>query len=158
MIQITSHISWMIRRIGSSRSFWTIQIQCQTMSPRNSRTYAHKYSPIWLFKHKLNKDNSNRYVSIAGETLPRPQLYINNYNLGILRPGEIVFYREEHTNWLANTKWLALKTYMQWTLCRLYICIYIQLLIKNKPWIPSEQEQLVYWTLWRRKGNDVNTL
>jgi hypothetical protein len=30
----------------------------------------------------------------------------------MLRVGEIVFPREEHTNWLSNTKWSVLKPYI----------------------------------------------
>jgi hypothetical protein len=33
----------------------------------------------------------------------------------MLREGEIVFCREEHTSWLSNSKWSSLKTYIHVT-------------------------------------------
>lgn len=45
----------------------------------------------------------------------------------MLKVGEIVFPRGEHTYWLSNVKWLALKKYVHVTLYRLsrlykYVC------------------------------------
>lgn len=37
-------------------------------------------------------------------------------NSDIPRMGETVFSRDEHTNWLPNTRWSALKTYTGVTL------------------------------------------
>lgn len=37
----------------------------------------------------------------------------------MLRVGETAFLMDEHTNWLSDTKWSALKTYIGVTLCRL---------------------------------------
>lgn len=49
------------------------------------------------------------------------------------RAGETVVPMEEHTNWLSNTKWSVMKTYIQGTLyrlrrlCKEYTCIYMYL-------------------------------
>jgi hypothetical protein len=56
----------------------------------------------------------------------RLQLHKNSYReLKNARNGKIVFPRENKTNWLSNTEWSSLKTYMQviYRLTRLYLCI-----------------------------------
>lgn len=48
-------------------------------------------------------------------------------NEGMPRVGEIIVLRDEHTNWLSNTKQSTLNTYIQgiyYKLRRLYLCIY----------------------------------
>lgn len=51
-----------------------------------------------------------------------PQPYTENYSYwGMLGAGEIISPRKEHTNWLFNPKWSALKTHIQLTLYRLNI-------------------------------------
>jgi hypothetical protein len=52
-------------------------------------------------------------------------------NQGRLSEGEIVFPRED-TNWLSNTKWSALRTYLKVTLYRLsmlYLGIYVHICV-----------------------------
>lgn len=59
---------------------------------------------------------------------------------GMLGVGEVVFIREEHTDWLSNTKWSILKTCIQVTLYRqnklylriIYICNVINVCNNNE--------------------------
>jgi hypothetical protein len=46
----------------------------------------------------------------------------------MLRPGEIAFLRKKHTNWISNTKWSILKTYIVVKLYRL-ITLYLNICI-----------------------------
>ena len=67
----------------------------------------------------------------------RLQLHKNSYReLKNARNGKIVFPRENKTNWLSNTEWSSLKTYIQVTLYRLnrlylILCKYMQICIEN---------------------------
>lgn len=67
-------------------------------------------------KNELNKDNSNKHAKVDRGRIPSPQPCRKSYsNEGTL----LVFHREQHTNWLSNTKWYYLKIYTQEKLYRL---------------------------------------
>ena len=70
--------------------------------------------------------------------------------------GEVVFLREEHTNWLSSARWAALKTYMH-VLCRLsrlYLGIYI--IINEKRGAYLEESKEVYMGVaGRERRNDT---
>lgn len=76
------------------------------LSSRNVRNYENEVSPKWLSKYELNKDNNNRNINgdsrgtSAGLNLSQR----TTGNKGMLRVGHVVFPREQHANWLANTK------------------------------------------------------
>lgn len=62
---------------------------------------AHMESQWYDCKHELNRDNNNRQARMEGKSLVDLKA---TSNLGILRIGEIIFSKEEHANWLSNTK------------------------------------------------------
>lgn len=56
------------------------------------------------------------HANMDRERFSRSQSCIKTIgNAGMWRAGEIVFPREEHTNWLFNTNWSAPKTYIKVT-------------------------------------------
>lgn len=81
----------------------------------------HEVSPAWLPKHNLNKDGSNRLVSMEVEK----SLGLHNLrqrstgNYGILRAGELAFPREEKPNEYPITMVSSENIYIQVTLYRL---------------------------------------
>lgn len=73
------------------------------MSPRNLRSYNFNIPLVSLHKHDQNEDNNTRHDKVDRRKPTRPQFYTKNYRpLRTARVGEIVFPREEHTNWLFN--------------------------------------------------------
>lgn len=68
-----------------------------------------------MHKKELNKENNDRHVKMRGGDHPEG---LNNAQKlqGVKK--EINFLKEEHTNYLSNTKLSALKTYNQ---VKLYI-------------------------------------
>lgn len=63
-----------------------------------------KFSPMWLPKQNLNKNNTDRHANIEELNVLRPQLQTENYtteNQGMMRFGEIVLQSDETPNWFA---------------------------------------------------------
>ena len=72
------------------------------MSPRNLRSYDFNLPLASLHKYDQNEDNT-RHAKVEQRKPTRPQLYTKNDRpLRNVRVREIVFPREEHTNWLFN--------------------------------------------------------
>jgi hypothetical protein len=88
----------------------------------------------------------------------------------MLRLGELVFFIEEHTYWLSNTKWSAMRTYIQiasYELNRLYlgntciytcICAYINNFLKGGHEFEKEQQKGVYGRVWREGKERRNSI
>ena len=43
--------------------------------PCDVRSFTHKVLPVWMSKHELNKDNSNRHAKVDTEKPTMPQPY-----------------------------------------------------------------------------------
>lgn len=57
--------------------------------------------------------NNTAHANVNTGNTMRPEPYIKNTgNEGMLRVGERLFLGEEHTDWLPNTLWSALKSYL----------------------------------------------
>lgn len=66
-----------------------------------------------MSKHDLNKNDTNGLTKVDGEMPMRPPPYTEDYSqFRMLEVGEIALLKEEKTNWLSNTKWPVLKTYI----------------------------------------------
>lgn len=66
------------------------------------------------------KNDTKNHAKVSGKNLREINIKQRTTGKkGMLLAGKIVFYREEHTNWLSNTKWLALRRYIQATSYRL---------------------------------------
>lgn len=73
----------------------------------NIKSYIQKVSPTWPPNHELDKDDISDDENIQKlPTLPKS-------NRGKPGLGEVVFRREEHTNWLCSANQSALKTHIQ---------------------------------------------
>jgi hypothetical protein len=73
--------------------------------------------PGWM--HEWKKDYKKHANTLVGKPRkPRPYTKYCKH-LRMLRVGEIVFRREEHANWLANSKCPALRTPTPVTIYRL---------------------------------------
>lgn len=79
---------------------------CNTVSPWSVRSYTHEVSLTWLSKHKLDNGQTNRHAKVDRGKLMRPQpRHLRNAES---RRNRLTQGRA--TNWLSDTKWLALKT------------------------------------------------
>ena len=79
----------------------------------NVRSYIHKVSSTWLSKCGWTRTATD-ILMWTGEIPWGPSP--TQGTTGMLRVGEIILPRGEHTNWLSNTKWSVLKTYTKVTL------------------------------------------
>ena len=55
------------------------RIFCDIVSPRNVRSYTHKFSPTLLPKHELNKGTNNRHARVDGVKTTRSQPYTKDW-------------------------------------------------------------------------------
>lgn len=82
-------------------------------SLRHVKPYSHGVSSIQLPKHDPNKDDISRHATTDKGKLMRYQPEIKNYwQLRDVIPGKIVFFRDEHTGSLSNTKLSPLMKYI----------------------------------------------
>lgn len=99
------------------------------VSPSKVRGYIHKISLTQLPRHELTKGN-NRHAKVDSGKNKRPQPYTNtNTQLRNTKVDKkkILCPLKENISWLSNTKWSALKTYIQvilYILNLLYLRIY----------------------------------
>ena len=91
---------------------------CEIVSPINVRNCTHKISGYNCLNMSWTRTTTTTMPS-AHQRNTSPQSYTETIrNVAILRVGEIVFARVQHTNWISNTRWSALKTCIQITLYR----------------------------------------
>lgn len=80
-----------------------LQTSCTSHCKMNwiIRSYAHKISPIWPWKHELNKDNTNKCGKLNSETSRSPQSYLKSYReWNKTRSESVVLLKELNIYWL----------------------------------------------------------